>query len=250
MQNKTNFIISNSDLEWCKTNNVKVTEPGSKDYPEAFGDLLYRPSVLFYIGEPIWQRYPLVSVVGSRAPSHTSLSWMDVEIASVLRLSKLAIVSGGARGVDQKAHQISLRYERPTCAFLPSGLRMIYPPNLNEWVQPIVNSGGCVISQFLPSQPMMKSYFRERNRLIAAISPLTLVVECRRRSGTLLTAKYALEFERRLAVLPTSPGESGMGGLDLICDSGAHTVRDARDLILIYGSYLKELGFDHLSKVK
>lgn len=89
------------------------------------------------------------------------------------------------------------------------------------------------MSQFLPSQEMRKSFFRERNKIIAAISPATLVVECKRRSGTLLTANFARDYDRHVCVMPTFPSEAGLGGLDLICDSGATVIRDSQDLQLI-----------------
>jgi DNA processing protein len=231
-------LLSNADWAWCKENNVKITTPGDFDYPKIYEDLVCRPAFLFYLGEPIWLHRPLISVVGSRSPSIACLNWLDSELSRLIRMSRLGVVSGGARGVDQKAHQMALRCRTATCAFLPSGLGQVYPPQFHEWIKPITESGGCVISQFLPSQFMRKGFFRERNRLIAAISPFTLVAECRRRSGTLLTANYAIEFERTLGVLPTFPGESGMGGLDLICDSQAHVIRDAEDIILLYGQKL------------
>lgn len=230
------FLISESDKKWCSENNVKITFPGQADYPSAFLNLSYRPAVLFYVGSPVWMTHLLISVVGSRSPQISSVNWLEKLLSETLEKYNLGIVSGGAYGIDQKAHQMALRKERPTAVFLPSGLRNLYPSQLQEWVNPIVSSGGCFVSQFLPSQIMQKRYFRERNRLIAALSPVTLVVECRRRSGTLLTAKFALEFERKVRVMPTFPGESGMGGLDLLCETPAQPIRDMMDL---------ELAFNH-----
>lgn len=238
------FLISEKDLDWCQKNNVHVVWPGHVDYPVEFANLTMRPGVLFYMGSPLWKEYPLISIVGSRSPSTTSLTWLDQSLGELLKLCKIAVVSGGARGIDQKAHQIAIRNGRPTCIFLPSGLQHIYPQNLKEWVQHVIEGGGCIVSQFLPSMIMQKGYFRARNRLIAAISPLTLVVECKRRSGTMLTAKFALEFEKKLGVMPTTPGEFGLGGLDLICDSAATPIRDSQDILLLYGSalsYMPEL---------
>lgn len=235
------FFISESDSDWCEKNNVHVVWPGHKDYPVELAELNIRPSVLFYMGTPFWKEYPLISIVGSRSPTTASLNWLDGALGEFLKTCKIGVVSGGARGIDQKAHQVALRNGRPTCIFLPSGLRNMYPQNLIEWVAPVLEIGGCVVSQFLPSMMMQKGYFRERNRLIAAISPLTLVVECKRRSGTMLTAKFAIEFEKKIAVMPTFPGEFGLGGLDLICDSTAVPVRDCQDIILLYGSVLNRL---------
>jgi DNA processing protein len=235
------ILLSENDLEWCRANNVCVTWPGREDYPELLYDLPCRPAYLFYIGSPVWRTWPLLSVVGSRTPQMVSLGWMDAVLSELLRRRPLAIVSGGARGVDQKAHQVALRQERPTVLFMPAGLRHPYPADLSAWVSPIVSAGGCVVSQFLPSMPMRKHCFRERNRLIASISKVTLIIECRRRSGTWLTARYASDLDRKIYVMPTFPGEAGMGGLDLICDSHAVPARDVEDI---------DLSFHHLPKLK
>jgi DNA processing protein len=227
------ILHSEDDQKWCKANNIHITYPGQSDYPEALLELNLRPGVLFYIGQPIWLNYNLISVVGSRVPQNQSLVWLDEQLGEVLKNNKYGVVSGGARGVDQKAHQIALRTESPTMIVLPSGLRNVYPDNIQEYFEPVIKGGGCVLSQFLPSQPMKKYFFRERNRIIAAISPVTLVVECKRRSGTLLTANFVLDFEKKLAVMPTFPGQAGMGGLDLICDKQASPIRDHYDLQML-----------------
>lgn len=229
--NKEHLILySESDRQWCQQQNVRITYPGQPDYPFAFHDLPVRPAILFYMGEPVWLTHKLISVVGSRSPQQQSLKWMDDHLGKLLETRKVGVVSGGARGVDQKAHQLALRAERPTIAFVPSGLRYVYPENFQEWVAPILNGGGCVVSTLLPSATMRKYYFRERNRWIAALSPFTLVIECARRSGTLLTANFARDYHRDIGVMPTFPGEAGMGGLDLLCDCGATPVRDYVDL--------------------
>lgn len=228
------FVISQSDQQWCSQNDVNITYPGRHDYPQAFLDLPCRPGVLFYMGQPVWQTHKLLAVVGSRSPQPASLKWLDEHLGAFIHRHDFAVVSGGARGVDQKAHQVALRAEKPTVVFLPSGLRHIYPHQLQDWVGPILDVGGCIISQFLPSAPMYKKYFRERNYLIAALPSAVVLVECGRRSGTMLTAQKAVVLERRVGVMPTFPGESGMGGLDLICDSGAFPLRDATDFELIF----------------
>lgn len=233
------FFLSENEKNWCLENNVKVTYPGEASYPDEFYKFSHQPHFLFYLGQPIWKHSQMLSVVGSRTPQIPSLNWLDQILAELLTESKCVLVSGGARGIDQKVHQVAVRMGLPTVVFLPSGLMQMYPSNLLEWAQPILKAGGAIVSQFLPNASMRKHYFRERNRLIAAVSQMTLVVECRRRSGTLLTAKYALEMDKILGVMPTFPGESGMGGLDLLCDSPAVIIRDYLDLKLTLNNSAK-----------
>ncbi len=217
------------ELEYCTKNNVQIVTPKDLNYPNALRAHTFRPHVLFYWGQAIWNEKICLSVVGSRNPSGASLDWMDLELGAFMKTHDVAIISGGARGVDQRAHQLALRAGRPTVAFVPSGLMRLYPNSLIDWIKPIIDSGGAVISQFAPSATMCKGFFHARNRLIAAISPSTLVIEARRQSGTMLTARQARDMGREVAAVPSSPTEAGLGGLDLIVE-GATVIRDAIDL--------------------
>jgi DNA processing protein len=226
--------MEGNDLEWCERHNVKITRPGDNDYPRQFARQPYRPHFLFYWGHPVWNSSrPSISIVGSRQPSFAALEWMEQELTVFSKTEKMTIVSGGARGVDQKAHQIALRQNVPTVALIPSGLMHVYPDSFAEWIEPIVRGGGAVVSQFLPSQTMQKGFFHARNRLIAALSSTTLVIEARRQSGTMITARAAKNLDRSLGVVPTFPNEAGLGGLDLLRDDGAFMIRDALDLSVL-----------------
>ena len=222
-------LFSDQEREWCERTKVNITFPGAADYPRAFEKMAIRPHFLTYWGQPVWNEQFCISIVGSRNPSSQSLRWMEQELPKVFDGQSVVVVSGGARGIDMKAHQLALLCRRPTIVFVPAGLMQVYPASLTEWIEPIVEAGGAVISQFGPNSQMRRDFFHARNRLIAGISELTFVVECKRRSGTLKTANFARELSKTLAVLPTFPYDPGLGGLDLICD-GAFPIRDARDL--------------------
>jgi len=226
-------LFSEQEKSWCEKSKVKVATPSDPDYPNAFRDLTFRPHVLTYIGHPVWNESFCISIVGSRNPSQQALNWMDTELIRLMLRRKFCIVSGGARGIDLKAHQLALRNKCPTIAFLPAGLMKVYPSSLESWIEPIVEGGGAVVSQFSPSLAMQKRFFLDRNRLIAAISPVTLVIEAKRRSGTYMTASRALELDRTVAVLPSFPSEAGLGGLDLIMSGGTFPIRDAYDLLTL-----------------
>lgn len=228
-------LFSDREKKWCEQTKVKITFPGAPDYPRFFEKMTVRPHFLTYWGEPVWNRHFCISIVGSRNPSSQSLRWMESELSTFFSNRNLVIVSGGARGVDMKAHQLALLHRRPTVVFVPAGLMNLYPSSLTEWVEPIVEAGGAVISQFAPNSRMRRDFFHARNRLIAGISGLTFVVECKRRSGTLKTAMFARGLDKTLAVLPTFPTDPGLGGLDLIYD-GAFPIRDANDLLVLANS--------------
>lgn len=223
-------LLTDDELSFCEYRKVKVTRPGDADYPKIFEGEEFRPHVLFYWGHPVWNTHDCLSVVGSRDPSHQALDWLEEELRLYLKKRVVAVVSGGARGVDIRAHQLAIRTSRPTVAFLPSGLMHLYPSSLEEWIDPIVAGGGAIISQFSPSARMCKGFFHARNRLIAAISKTTLVIEARRQSGTAMTARYAQNLNRNVAVVPSFPTEAGLAGLDILYEAGGQMIRDHLDL--------------------
>ncbi|MCB0392959.1 MAG: DNA-protecting protein DprA [Bdellovibrionales bacterium] len=221
-QNEANDVIERSI-----SRGFEIYHPAHHKYPTEFYRLSNPPISLFVSGRI--SNLKKLSVVGSREPRPESIEWMERYLGEVVK-EGVSLVSGAARGVDQAAHRISLREKTPTVAFLPSGLNRVYPTDFLRWHGDIVHDGGALVSEYLPDIEMQRSHFEARNRLIAALSPLTLVVESRRRSGTLITARHALQVGREVATISQSPlYMKGWGGLDLLFD-GAHLIRDADDL--------------------
>lgn len=217
-------------LDWCEANDVRLLGPGHPEYPERFLTLAEPSPALFVKGGAPWQTRIGLAVVGSRAPARATLEWLDSHLTPVLANPGVYSVSGGARGVDQKAHALSLRVGAPTVAFLPSGLARIYPAEFASWSDAIVAAGGALVTEYPPWKPMCKNHFHSRNRLIAKLGAVCLIAEAGRKSGTMITARYAAEAGVPLATLPASPMEpKAMGSLDLLFD-GAQMLRDARDL--------------------
>ena len=150
-----------------------------------------------------------------------------------LKTSQSVTVSGAAFGVDQLVHRLSVRNALPTIAFIPSGLGKIYPYRFKNDIEEILIARGSVMSEFLPNQEMKKHHFERRNRLISALSEVLFIVEARRKSGSLITARLALSQNKTLCILPSSPMQAqNLGNLDLLFD-GAHPIRDDEDLLLL-----------------
>ena len=216
--------------------------PGHDFYPDQFLRLEEIPYLLRMQGSPIWLIKPGLAVVGSREPSNLSLQWMTQELAIFFERQNCFSVSGGARGVDQKAHALSLLQETPTVALLPSGMKALYPSYFGDWIQPIIKQGGAVISEYEDNQKMLKHHFLQRNRLISALGQATLIIEAGLKSGTLLTARQSLEQSRPVWVVPGHPIDSRFqGSVNLICD-GATPFRDAQDLGVLFDSEIHEFS--------
>jgi DNA processing protein len=225
--------------DWTKNHELKWTYPLSPDYPHRLLTLTKPPLILCYRGRPIWQELELLAVVGSREPSRDSIDWMRQHLLGFLNDVEVAVASGGARGVDRQAHELTILAGRPTVAFLPAGILQTYPSNHRDLFAEIVNQGGAVISGFAPDAKMQKSFFHARNRWIAGIASVTFIVEAQRKSGTHLTAKMALEENRSICTLPVSPlAGKGLANLDLLYE-GAQMIRDKNDLMLFFGRELR-----------
>ncbi len=233
-ENQNGFEKSYQSFEWFQKKNANYTYWGHEHYPNEFKLLKDPPLFLSYLGSPCWIDSTKLSIVGSRYPSLKSFTWMEQNISNVVS-SKVVIVSGAARGIDQKAHSLSIRQKQPTIAFIPSGLNKIYPQMFEDWIQEIKQCGGAIVSEYAPQQTMMKHHFLERNRMIAILGKCILVVEARRRSGSLMTSRLAIDEGQTVCVVPSFPDDLGyQGSIDLLFQ-GAFPIRDFTDLNILMG---------------
>jgi DNA processing protein len=226
------------DILLLRLKGVQFVCYGEAHFPYSCYLMQEPPLTLSYWGSAAWLTQRSLAVVGSREPVSASITWMEKELLAFCAKEQTCIVSGGARGVDQKAHGIAIRQKCPTIVVVPSGLGALYPASLTEWVRPILEVGGCVVSEYDFTQKMHKHLFHHRNRLIAGFGAATVLVEARRRSGTLITAHQTLQLGRSLGVVPGHPLDPNFGGsIDLLTE-GAVLIRDAEDLSMFFRSEL------------
>lgn len=226
---------SNETLK-LKLQGVHFVCYGEELYPSQCYLMTDPPLVFSYVGCPAWLSEKTISVVGSREPAAESIQWMEKEFVSFCEKENPCVVSGGARGIDQKSHAVALRTNTPTIVVLPAGLGNVYPETLVEWMPAVLAGSGCFISEYAHSQRMHKNLFHHRNRLIAALGRATLLIEAKRRSGTLITAQQALQIGRPVLVVPGHPQDPHFSGsLDLLTE-GATLIRDAEDLFMNFSA--------------
>ena len=232
LSNKNWWKKAEQDYKHCQEKSYHILSPDKKDYPSSLLNCYDKAPVFSVLGE-MPSDLLFVTFVGSRQPDELVLNWMDFYLPEVLREKSICIVSGGARGIDQKAHKIAIRSEKPTLCFLPSGLDALYPKSLYHLKSSLLDQGGAFISCFPYWEEMRKPYFHKRNALMAAYSKLVVILQAQIRSGTMLTAKKSLELGTPIAVLPGPVlSASWTGSLQLLYD-GADMVRDSLDLSLL-----------------
>lgn len=206
---------------------MKCIKAHDSRYPSLLKRLEKPPEALYIEGDESLLLRPYLSVVGARDAGLWVREWLEYELSPVLKELGVGVVSGGARGVDQWAHWLCLRGKVPTLIVLPSGCRNKYPRTLSEFEG---RSEVLFISEYEPETVMRKHFFYKRNRLIAGLSPLTLIVQAQERSGTMITAKYAMDVGSCVGALPGAVMDVSMAGNNQLIFDGASMVRDRHDL--------------------
>lgn len=216
-------------------NKIITIEKGDAAYPTLLNNISNPPKTIYSMGDEKILNQKSVAVVGSRNMSEYGKKVTE-KIVKDLTLAGVCIVSGMAVGIDSVAHKTCLENGGKTIAILGSGLRRIFPPENADLFKKIVDNGGCVISEYPENQLAQKSYFAMRNRLISGLSVATLVIEATHRSGTSITAKYALNQGKKLLCIPNSIGNKNSAGILNWMKNGAKVVTSANDI-------LKEIGW-------
>ena len=234
LENKKWKNLAEHHIQECQKNSIRLTWPGRPDYPKLLEFYKNSPTLLSYKGVPAWNKSFQFCVVGSRKSSPETLSWMDHHLDSFLSGRDICLLSGGAKGIDQKSHSVALRAKIPTICFLPCGLNHLYPANLKEWSEKFIENQGALISPFPPNTSIRKSFFHYRNSLMVRMSHLVLIAQAEERSGSSLTARLASLYGVTLCTLP-GPVMNPLfkGNLNLI-NQGAFMIQDAKDLEVLY----------------
>ncbi|OGW37782.1 MAG: DNA protecting protein DprA [Nitrospirae bacterium RBG_13_39_12] len=224
-------------IKSLEKNCIKAVGFDESLYPELLRETGDAPVVLYIKGDIHPQDRYSIAIVGSRKPTHYGTSVAE-NISEELASMGFTIVSGMARGIDALSHKGALRAGCRTLAVLGSGLDVPYPPE-NKGLMDKISNSGCVISEFPPGTPPDKENFPRRNRLISGLSLGTLVIEATSDSGSLITAKYALEQGREVFAVPgniTSPTSEGTNEL---IKKGAILTRKAEDIVRELAPVLK-----------
>lgn len=216
---------------------VETWTRDSPDYPRELLDLKQPPTSLFAIGKRHVLDKPRVSVVGTR-----SSTGYGERIARVLGVAfaraDVTVISGMARGIDSKAHRTALEQGTGTVAVLGTGIDVPYPVGHRALHRSITTSG-LVLSENAPGATAQLGSFPRRNRIIAALSPLTIVVEAGYRSGAINTATQALELGRQVAAVPGPIDSEQSKGTNQLIKDGSEVITSPADALALLGITIK-----------
>ena len=200
-------------------------------YPQALKEIHDAPCALFYRGNShlLKQSIPFVSVVGTRDCSDYAKTHVP-RLLGALAAVKPCVVSGLAQGVDALAHKAALENKLPTIAVLAGGIDKCYPAGHEPMMHDIVKAGGLVLSEMPLGVPPVARFFPRRNRIIVGLSPLLWVVEGSLRSGTMVSARIALEENRDVVVMPMDMDRPQAQGPLKLLKEGAIPVTEAEEI--------------------
>ncbi|MGI9090277.1 MAG: DNA-processing protein DprA, partial [Gemmatimonadaceae bacterium] len=189
------------------------------------------PKSLYYAGDVGVIAKPCVAIVGTRHPTRYG-ERVASDIASALAGAGACIVSGLAYGIDACAHRAALAAGGATAAVLGAGIDQVYPLGHRRLYDEIADRG-LVLSEFAPGTAVFKGCFPRRNRIIAGLSQLTIVIEAGAKSGALITANYALDFDRKVAAVPGPIDSPQSAGSNLLLRDGAHVITSVDDALAL-----------------
>ena len=226
-------------LDKCKKEEISICTVYDNNYPERFQNIPNPPTLFFYKGSPVWDDAPLnVAIVGTRKMTKYGYT-VTKKLATELSDCGCTVISGMAYGIDGAAQNAVIAAGGKTIAFLAGGVDVIYPQDNMILYYDIIESG-CVISEFLPGEKNLPHHFQIRNRLIAALSDGVLITQAPAKSGALITAKWATEFNRDVFAVPGAIDEEQSEGTNNLIADGAKLTRNALDILSEYGSLFSE----------
>lgn len=217
-------------LEWCAANGVQLLSHLDAGYPLRLHEIHRAPPLLYVLGDARCLQRDQIALVGSRSasPGGKTKAW---EMARDLAAAGWVVTSGLALGIDTLAHQGALAGCGQTVAVLGSSVDNIYPKANLGLAQQLIETGGCVVSEFPLSTAPSPENFPQRNRIISGLSVATVVVEAAEKSGSLITARYALEQNREVFAVPGSTQNPLARGCHALIKQGAALAESAEDIL-------------------
>ena len=215
---------------------IHIIKKNDDVFPKGLLDLKDCPEEIYALGNIEILNEFFIGIVGARKCAVDSLM-ITKKITSELVQNKINIVSGLAIGVDSEAHCTCIENGGKTVAVLGGGLDKIYPRKNYKLAKDIIEKGGVLISEYPNGTAYLPRNLHNRNRLIAAVSKGVLIIEAKKESGSLITARFAEELKRKVFVLPGSVNDIKYEGSNQLLVEGKFCVRNAADIMKKYDMF-------------
>lgn len=216
-------------IDWCRREGCRLLPSNGKDYPARLREIYDPPIVLYARGNPACLAAPCVAIVGTRRPTPYGLQVAE-GLAEDLAHRGVTIISGLARGVDAAAHRGCLAAKGCTAAVLGCGIDVVYPREHGRLTDRILERG-LLLTEFPPGTSPAPQNFPVRNRIISGLALGVIIVEASEYSGSLITARLAMEQNRELFAVPGNLTSPQSFGPNYLIKQGAKLVQSWRDVI-------------------
>lgn len=238
--NKEQQLLLHTCLSWLEGKNHFLVTRDSPNYPDLLAEIPDAPPLFYVKGDPAFLHQPQLAIVGSRNPTAGGRRNAR-SFARQLSNSGFSITSGLALGIDVESHVGAMEAGGSTIAVLGTGIDKVYPARHQVIFEQIVEQGA-LVSEFSPGVPPLPANFPRRNRIISGLSLGVLVVEASVKSGSMITAKLALEQGREVFAIPGSIHNPVARGCHMLISNGAKLVQTAADIVEECGGLLAGLA--------
>ena len=218
---------------FVREHGIAATYFTDASYPHRLLEATDAPAMIYTLGKCDLESAHVISVVGTRHATQYGVRFCESLIGDLAqRVQDLVVVSGLAYGIDIAAHRAALKHGVPTVAVLPRGLNRIYPAMHRNDAVAIAKQGGMLLTDYTSQDEVQKSNFLARNRIVAALSDCTVVVESAGAGGALVTASLAMSYSRDVMAVPGRCGDEFSAGCNkLIATNKAALITGADDLM-------------------
>ena len=220
-------IAAEQTFENVINTNVEVITVFDDNYPDKLNIMgKNKPPVLYVKGNIESLELPNIAIIGTRNPSQLSQEFEENLVKQIANSTDNVVVSGLALGCDKIAHKTTVDENKITIAVLPSFVDEITPASNKDLAEEILQKGGCLISEYEPGKKVYKSNFTNRDKIVAAFSDSTVVIECGVKSGTMHTVKAADKLKKQIYVyLPSEKPEDSFDGNEFILNEYANSIK-------------------------
>ena len=212
-------------------NKIKTIKLEDSTYPEKLKEIYNPPKTIYLIGNEKLLNQKSIAIIGCRECTRYGAE-NAYKFGYELAKSNICVISGFAKGIDTYSHKGAVSAKGKTIAVLGCGLDIIYPPENIELYKQILLQGSAIISEYPLGSKPEKYHFPERNRIISGLSSGVLVIEAKKKSGTMITVDFALEQGREVYAVPGNISSENSYGTNELIKEGAIPVTSINDMIL------------------